>query len=630
MKTKKLFQWMMAATLTMAWPMCISSCSDSDDNSSKSELVDEDGDSIYVAPKTPLKPVTIPSYVSEMSESNYSRAVNALFPNRTSLDNAIVAFVTPAEVGSYGGKLMDLYKRGGLVIIARPDGTHYKEFVEHYGLEDKLPAEQELLSILTFAFNNKHKFYTVYDVKDGQNEDRVIDEQFYIDRFNSFTKWVSEQYEGQSAFTRGDDDYKSGLDVMNADTPDQQYNYDYPVHLYHQVTDYHNKWHVARGKDKNDHQDVGKDGNIHLSMNLWYFYVNESDEVNKGDYYLVESTVSAENSNTWEPKSYKHIGEKVYVVGYFMTQLHTKFTLTNGSTNIGPTFYYGPNPSTTQGSGTSTKGFNWGLNGGISAGISGGWSGVGPTATVSKNFNFGFSVGWTNQQSYTISDLSAGNVSQNAYGIVAYDYTVNNINPQADWDKSCNGQGYPEICRKNLIASSTWIWKVPAGTNSVGDNKTTNFKIKAEITPKYGCVHWWRGQAKKLHKSMAYSNNKGETSSSVIELSSPSRVPFGILALKNGATTNQTNHEVVRDITIYKKGDESTVFATIPNTYGPGETAHVKLPSGNYVVKYEIINSQTMASLGKYKYSDVNIYSAKKEIDATTNISTKDNGAVKE
>ena len=630
MKSKKLFQWMMAATLTVALPMCLFSCTDNVDNPASSELVDEDGDSIYVAPKKPLVPVTLPAYVSQMSETNYSRAVNALFPNRASLDDAMVAFVTPAEVGSYGGKLIDLYKRGGLIIIARPDGTNYKAFVEHYGLEDKLPAEQDLLSILTFAFNNKHRFYTVYDAKEEQKADREIDEQFYIDRFNFFTKWVSEQYEEQNARTRSGDGYNSGLDNVNPNSPDQQFNIDFPVHLYHQVTDYHSKWHVARGNSKNDNKDVGKDGNIHLCTNVWYYYVNESDANNKGDYYLVESTVTAENGNTWQPKTYKHIAEKVYVVGYFMTELHTKFTLTDGSKNIEPTFYGGPNPSTTQGSGTSSTGFSWGLNGGISAGLEGGMENGNAVVKGTLGIDFGFNVGWSNEQSYTIGDLSAGNVSENKYGIVAYNYTVNNFMPKADWDKSCKGVGYPEICRTNLTTSSSWIWKVPAGTNGVKDKKSTTFKIKADITPLYGCIHWWRGQAGVLHKSMEYANNNGKTSSTTLSLSSPLRTPFGVLALKNGATGNQSNNEMIRNIKIYKDGDEKNVYATIPNTYGPDETARIKLPVGKYVVKFEVINSETMATLGNYKYKDVVINSGKREDLASTRISTKDTNVIKE
>ena len=118
MKTKRLFRWALAAALVTCLPLCTTSC--------MNHAAVEDEDKPYVSDEETILPVNMPAYVSAISEADYSKTVNALFPMRGSMDQAQIAVVTPSEIGTYNGQLYDLYQRGGLIVIARPDGSNYK------------------------------------------------------------------------------------------------------------------------------------------------------------------------------------------------------------------------------------------------------------------------------------------------------------------------------------------------------------------------------------------------------------------------------------------------------------------------------------------------------------------------
>jgi len=627
MKLKKFFLWTLAATMAVSGPVFLTSCTN-DDNST--EIVDEDEP--YVPHQQTILPVNKPAYVSDISEADYSKTVNALFPLRGSLDKVDIAVVTPAELGTYDGQLYDLYQRGGLIVIARPDGSNYKKFVEQYGLEYKLP-EVDSLDVFAFAFNKDHRYYCVYDYKevDGQQKDK----SYYVQLFNTFGKWVKENYESPSNGTRALRRANSGDNPLtpkvNTGIPDESFDLYFTTHLWNTVTNHHNQRFVAGG-DNNSPYDCGGYGGIHVTTNVWYFYSYSDNKDIGGDYYLIESSVTAENSGLWTPKYYYHGAEKVFVIGYFMTKMDVDYKLCDG---VHPKFpntgdLGNPSPGTTIGTGHYTHGFSWGLSGSLSAQQS-----VGDNTSFMFGGSFGFSLQFSKSQGYDFSDFNIINQSNGSEGSVKYSYQIYNFNPSRDWDKQKEqkeGNGYPAISWSNMDTRASWLWRVPKGTHgqrTVENGSDSKFDVQVHVLPKYGTNHWWRAQTGHFFDDDW--NVNYYQFSATLHLSHPIRIPFGELAIKNGYTI--VDQVAMGEIRVWDNDSvpsKDNCVDSIPSTYSPGEIIKLGLVAGKkYKVRYKLFDTsfKPRRELGLYEYRDIDIHSGEDEESSKTEISILDSKA---
>jgi len=641
MKTKRLFRWALAAALVTCLPLCTTSCTN--------HAAVEDEDKPYVSEQETILPVNMPAYVSAISEADYSKTVNALFPMRGSMDQAQIAVVTPSEIGTYNGQLYDLYQRGGLIVIARPDGSNYKTFVELYGLEYKLP-EMDNLDVFAFAFNKDKRYYCIYDYKYEEGEPK--DKSYYIQLFNSFGEWVNENYRTPAskarALTSADSSGNPFSLSVNTNYPDESYYLYWPTHVWRKVAKDHRggQWFVNGDQDNNNVWDNGGYGGIRVATNVWYFY-SFSDNANiSGDYYLIQSSVTAENKGLWRPKYYYHGWEKVFVIGYFMTKMDVDYRLCDW---VEPQFpntgdLGNPSPGTTIGQTVYSHGFSWGLNGSVSVSTSKGVTPQGPSASESLTGTVGFNVQFSKSEQEKYSDINIMNDSDGSKGYVTYSYQVCNFHPGTNWDKEkerLKGNGYPVVSWSNMDTHTSWLWRVPKGTHGdkgqhiVQDGSDTEFDIQVTVVPKYGTNHWWRAQAGKHFFDDDWPNsdihNTYESLVAKIHLSHPVRVPFGELAIKNGYTRDI----VMRNVKVWDKTANvltGTPLVTIPGTYSPGEIAKSLLTANyDYKVSYELLDtsSQEEEVIGLYEYDNITIHKGSDEKSATTEISILDGQAKK-
>ena len=429
MRTKRLFRWALAAALVTCLPLCTTSCTN--------HAAVEDEDKPYVSDEETILPVNMPAYVSAISEADYSKTVNALFPMRGSMDQAQIAVVTPSEIGTYNGQLYDLYQRGGLIVIARPDGSNYKTFVELYGLEYKLP-EMDNLDVFAFAFNKDKRYYCIYDYKYEEGEPK--DKSYYIQLFNSFGEWVNENYRTPAskarALTSADSSGNPFSLSVNTDYPDESYYLYWPTHVWRKVAKDHRggQWFVNGDQDNNNVWDNGGYGGIRVATNVWYFYSFSDDANISGDYYLIQSSVTAENKGLWRPKYYYHGWEKVFVIGYFMTKMDVDYRLCDW---VEPQFpntgdLGNPSPGTTIGQINYDHGFTWGLNGSVSAGSSAAEketpnSGTAVSSGNSLSGSFGFSIQFSKTEQESCDDITIMNDSNGGKGYVSYSYQISNF-----------------------------------------------------------------------------------------------------------------------------------------------------------------------------------------------------------
>ena len=132
--TKKIFKWAVAATIVVALPMCVTSCSDKDDDDPAAvpeEEVLQDIDPVDQTPKEDaLKSRTnVKAYVFEGAYGDIGTKLIARLTNRQqALDNTIQLIILP------GGKYKTLsenekksistaYKNGAVILVDRPSNS---------------------------------------------------------------------------------------------------------------------------------------------------------------------------------------------------------------------------------------------------------------------------------------------------------------------------------------------------------------------------------------------------------------------------------------------------------------------------------------------------------------------------
>ena len=435
---------------------------------------------------------------------------------------------------------------------------------------------------------------------------------------------------------------------VNTELPDESYYLYWPTHVWRKVAKDHRggQWFVNGDQDNNNVWDNGGYGGIRVATNVWYFYSFSKNANFSGDYYLIQSSVTAENKGLWRPKYYYHGWEKVFVIGYFMTKMDVDYRLCDW---VEPQFpntgdLGNPSPGTTIGQTVYSHGFSWGLNGSVSVSTSKGVTPQGPSASESLTGTVGFNVQFSKSEQEKYSDINIMNDSDGSKGYVTYSYQVCNFHPGTNWDKEkerLKGNGYPVVSWSNMDTHTSWLWRVPKGTHGdkgqhiVQDGSDTEFDIQVTVVPKYGTNHWWRAQAGKHFFDDDWPNsdiyNTYESLVAKIHLSHPIRIPFGGLAIKNGYT-----HDIVmRNIKVWDKNAnvlQGTPLMTIPSTYSPGETVKIVLEADReYKVSYELLDtsSQTEELIGLYEYSGINIHKGEDENSATTIISILDGHAKK-
>lgn len=95
----------------------LAACSTDDNPDNNPETTDT---SAYSEPDYNAVKCDVPVFVSASIKTEVRTALESYLTSITSLDEAEVAVVKGEDIGTYEGRLMDLYERGGLVVVARP------------------------------------------------------------------------------------------------------------------------------------------------------------------------------------------------------------------------------------------------------------------------------------------------------------------------------------------------------------------------------------------------------------------------------------------------------------------------------------------------------------------------------
>ena len=420
MKTKRFFQWAMAAALVMCLPLCMTSCLDNNDNSATTE----DDDDMPVFESTPTTDqLTVTSdktlYVltdyqpdeSTVGKDCIIRHLLARFSNKKMVtDEASVS-------GMHEGDYMLLYlensatadnaelraaarefiKQGGIVMFAETPAVNMETLLNHGNVEYQLPVmsdDQDQETDLVHVYFNPSYSLKLYHAKfDNFNTEQAEHITDYwlgkvADRVITETgKWVEEARNSSQAQTRTRGN-GSAVDEWT-----QKFN---SVHTeiygsYYFPSDYYAKAEANLG---------GKTNIFGVSVDIWPMKVTD-DQGNASRYYYgeVSGLLSFQNAclNVPDNKDYAYIWKKgghVYKVnemwGHFF-----EWQIKVGGVDANNVSILATSPNNSEASGSISEGISYSISGNVSGGYQGDKPAIMLSLGGGLNISKSWSSGWT-------------------------------------------------------------------------------------------------------------------------------------------------------------------------------------------------------------------------------------------
>jgi len=581
----------------------LTACSVNDDNP-----VDEPATpNVSTAPEPDYASVAIdaPVFVSASIKPEVMAAMQTFLTNITSIDEAEVAVVRDEDIGTYEGKLLDLYNRGGLVVVAQPVSEHFKEFAGKYGLPNLVPfdASQEVLLYATSKAREHYILYAANPFDFDDEGDPLLaslyseDMQTYYKRrlFNIFD-WMKQQREAKSR-TRGVTTLVTTFDPKITITDCDHINHNFSVSMNHCVCD-------LKGFLYSDEY-IYNETSVEVKNTIYSFYVFEANK-NPGEYYIIRSEAVAHNTTGWQPFDHNHAGVVTKGAGYFMSEYDVISLLTTekrerlASSDI--ELFITPTPGTTEGSKTVSVGSKVGVSGSLCA----------STETLGS---VGFSAEQNNTESMTLKDVSIALDTKPADGMVKYSYIVENITSR-DWSSTkAMEKDVPALARKDFSAKSMWCWRIkPSDANGLKDNSNVAFLLQNNVKYVYDCMiesnfkQFYTRHHKWTFDAYAYT-----------ELPHPSRVPFGLIEITN-------LHPIpIAHIKLWKQGgtiDPKNPDFSIEEGIGADKSLKFPIDVGTYTMEYDQLDPSTNVVRSSWRIVDIEVKNGADETKSTTSVTT--------
>ena len=342
-----------------------------------------------------------------------------------------------------------------------------------------------------------------------------------------------------------------------------------------------------------------------VDVDFRYFpaYMQSANDDKAGDYYAVVSTITPHNGQMWRPFKGNHGGTQNRVIGYWFKEMNVSTSIlnTDGTSISGLNYYVIPRPENKNDSKKYTTGTSQSISGTINGGAKKKGGMVGGSLTAGGT--------WSSSVSYELKTIE---FERDTYdpNAVAYNYRSTGFKLKdglGDAEKEL--EYYPLATRTEFSGRSFWIWHIPSAT--VDDNDTKSFKITTKVDLKYGSWHHWRGTDEFSSNEKTHPVNVPAVSWT---LAAPSRVPWGIIALKNTSDNEMAN------VTVYDASNKQT--AKLTKSFSKNEVAKIALSLGTYSVRWDIIDANTNHKLSSWKYDGVEVHQGQDEAAATTEISS--------
>ena len=583
----------------------LTACSVSDDPVAEPETPAEPFVSIAPEPDYASVATNAPVFVSASIKPEVVAAMQTFLTNITSIDEAEVAVVRDEDIGTYEGKLLDLFNRGGLVVVAQPVGDHFKEFAGKYGLPDLVPfdASQEVMLYATSKAREHYVLYAANPFDFGEDDDPLLAslysedlQTYYKRRLYNIFDWMKQQREAKSR-TRGVTTLVTTFDPKITITDCDHINHNFSVTMNHCVCD-------LKGFLYKDEY-IYNETSVEVRNTIYSFYVFEGNK-NPGEYYIIQSEAVAHNRSGWQPFDHNHAGVVTKGAGYFMSEFDVTSQITDSQANSLSSsdieIFVTPTPGTTEGSKTVTVGKSVGVSGSLSA----------STETLGS---VGFSAEQNESESMTLKDVSIALETTPANGMVKYKYIVENVKSRYWDDTKAMEKDVPALARNDFNAKSMWVWRIkPSEATGLKDNSDVVFALKNDVKYVYDCM------IESNFKQFYTRHHKWNfTDYTYARLPHPSRVPFGLIEITN-------LHPIpIAHIRLWKQGgtiDPKNPDLSIENGIGADKSLKFPLGVGTYTMEYDQLDPATNQVLSSWRITDIVIKNGNKEEDCTTSVTT--------
>lgn len=659
-----------ALMLTVFVAMGLTACTDNIDNGAPNNSKTD----IEQQKLEEWKPCNKLTYISGIEKENpeLQAVIRDRFPNQTSsLSEAEVAFFSYNTLFNNIEEADDFFARGGLIVMMRPsklefdglgDYLDFVEFDEEGTFDDDFDIDEhftdnEEMEEMFYAYNKDEKHYTMY-------EEAEFDGQ-YTDEINEMS---AEEWESIRAYNER---FPANSELNNKESlydNDYAHNYNYfqarltPfVDFIEEIDQQKQAQRVRRTRAADDGSDMKmsvEDGyffvkDMPISLNHCIqkdFYWNKSSTVtikywvssaymlssngqNKaGDYYLVRSEITPHIRPLWEVGS--RAGGmfnwgRCHIYAYWFDNMEVEYALVdaNNQTIADKIQYYKhPIPENENTEYSYSNGFSWGLNGSV--------SGEGGKDGGKGGGSFGFNLQWSSDVSYALKTIQYERNTSSTYP--KFKYTVNNIKFRDDdyENEAKTNANFPPITHTEFSTNTAWMWRVPRNSSlGVDDNSTTHFRLVVRVRPIFASWYAWRGAyGYESNKKTYWGYNPGNSIMNAFlqgwfthteDIPAPDRTPWGVVALKNAASTYTVGNIKIYKQTDYYFNSKYAEYTTIPSSYNMNEVARKAIPEGTYVITYQAIDpNQGNKVLGNWKIEDVVIKQGQSAAEATTEIST--------
>lgn len=602
-----------------------------------------DGTEVFGQEEPEYSSVSIdaPVFLSSSIKAEVKEGLQAFLTNITSLDEAEVAVVKDEDIGNYEGKLLELYQRGGFIIVAQPNGNRYREFAAKYGIPNVLPFDASQ-DVLLYATSKKREHYVLYSTNPFNPEEikdplalSMLEQQsqnYYKRRIFEICRWLKEQ---RQAKTRSAVQYVTQFDPKVLIEECDLINQNFSIPMSNIVADRRTSsadWLTATGS-------------VEVKYTVYSAYVFEGNK-QSGDYYIVKMDLLVRNGSVFTSFKKKHGLITHWGAGYYMKQFDLSSALVDPSKFIinadddrdsaerkykmlrdmaqymvqsgkvhpdlmvpGIYFFSNPSPETTISSTGYTSGIDVGLNGSLSAG----------TETTG---GLGFSANYSNSETVTISDITIQVNTEAESQAVTNTYITKPIGsftfPDGHDEKDVVNL-IPLVARSDFNAHSVWCWTVPVG-EAVCDNSDAGFMMATRFIYEYASyVH----SSDDMFYPDGYHKSFKAGNYSYAFLPNPSRTPFGVIALRNNESLP------IYGISIWAQDDQAgqgNPLYVVDSGYEPGEEALCAVPAGTYYIefsmKYKQPDAPTHIVESRWKIENVKVKKGTDQDNATTRISS--------
>ncbi len=365
------------------------------------------------------------------------------------------------------------------------------------------------------------------------------------------------------------------------------------------------------------HVYVDKFIELHVEMLPIYAFGSSNTS---GDYYAVSGYVVAHNAEIFR---HGHAGkdsgwiesdeengdwDHMDYASWFMSNMDVDFQLLTayGSpvSNDKVTFFVTPEPSTTIGERTYTKGFTFTLQGAVTVGKAKVEKDDGtPAWEKTKLGCVGIGLNWDDSSSQVLLDRTFEMSTDPFNRTVFYTQQINNITTSVGEDCS------PAVARNDERFDFSWVWHVAPGEYSAQDYGFGTMKMKVTVRPELKgnfngivtlTIEDEEDPEKTVYRLKQFEYNnvefKGPSESATLVIPAMNRVPVGNVEFKN------TTRNYVTDIRIFRTGekDVAEVYSSIDGYYDTNESVAFLLREGNYDMVYSIKNGDTGEVIGTF------------------------------